>query len=534
MEIEIKNPKEKNKQNTSRIFKNTIFLYLRMVLVLGITLYTSRVVLNTLGVVDYGIFNVVGGIVIMFSFLNSSMTSATQRFLSFEIGLEKSTLTNEKLNTSNLINASLQRIFCMSLNIHFIIGMVIFFLAETLGIWFLNYKMNIPSDRIIAANWVFQFSLFSFLITILGVPYNAMIIAQEKMKAYAYVSIIEVTLKLAIVFLLVWVDFDKLKVYSILIFLVSIIIWILYKEISKRVAKESEYIFFWDKGLYHLMMNYAVWNLFGNLASVSMSQGVNILLNIFFGPTVNAARAISYQIKGAIIGFFSNFQLAMNPQIIKSYASKDISFMHEIIFRGSKFSYFLLLLFAIPVFIEIDAILVLWLKNVPDYTKVFCRLIIVNTLIDSISGPLMTAAQATGKIKIYQSVVGTALLLILPVSYFFLKFGFEPEVTFYVSIAFSIIALNLRLVILKPLIKVSITKFFKEVILNILIVSLLSFLLPTILHLQFEEGTIRLLLVILLSMIGTIASIYFFGIDKQEKTFIEKNLSQFYLRFIKR
>jgi O-antigen/teichoic acid export membrane protein len=496
-----------NTLNNKRIAKNTLLLFFRMFLTLGVSLYTSRVVLKSLGVVDYGIYSVVGGVVIMFSFLNTSMASATQRFLTFELGKNDF--------------EQLKKVFSMSLNIHVIIAITILILAETIGLWFLNSKLNIPLERMNAANWVYQFSILSFVVTVFSVPYNAVIIAHERMNVFAYVSVIEVTLKLLIVFSLVWFGYDKLKMYAILIFIVSIVIFSIYRIYCKRNYLETKYRFIWDRTLYNILLNYAGWNLFGNIAGIAMGQGVNILLNIFFGPVINAARGIAFQVNGAINGFVSNFQIALNPQIVKSYATNDKKYMHQLIFQGSKYSFFLLLILAMPILLETELILGWWLNTVPEYTVLFCRLVIINTLIDAISGPLMTAAQATGKIKKYQAVVGGLLLLILPLSYMFLKMGFDPQITLYVSITISTIALYARLWMLRFLINISIKKFFKEVIIIIIIVAFFSVILPLGLKLKLKEGFNSFLIIGITSVFSTCISIYFIGLTKQEIQFLK-------------
>jgi len=481
-----------------------------MFLTMGVSLFTSRIVLNTLGVVDFGIYNVVGGVVMMFSFLNSSMSSATQRFFSFELGKKD--------------YEQLKKVFCMSVNIHAIIAVVILILAETIGLWFLNAKLVIPAERMIAANWVYQFSILAFMLTIMGVPYNAMIIAHERMNVYAYVSIIEVVLKLVIVFMLVWFGFDKLKLYAVLVFGVAAIVWIIYKLYCKRRLPETKYKFAWDQSLYKTLMNYAGWNLFGNVAGVAMGQGVNILLNVFFGPAINAARAIAYQINSAVNGFVTNFQMAVNPQIVKSYATEDIEYMHQLIFRGAKYSFFLLFIMALPVLLETEIILKTWLKIVPDYTVLFTRLVLINMLIDCISGPLMSAAQATGKIKKYQAIVGGLLLLNLPVSFFLLKLGMLPQTTMYVSIAISVLALYSRLLILKPLIYISVNKFFKEVIFLVLIVAFLSMLLPLLIRILLLPGYLRLVFIFTVGVFSTSFSVFIFGLNRSEKLFVRKRI----------
>lgn len=478
---------------------------------MGVSLFTSRIVLNTLGVVDFGIYNVVGGVVMMFSFLNSSMSSATQRFFSFELGKKD--------------YEQLKKVFSMSVNIHAIIAVVIFILAETIGLWFLNAKLVIPAERMIAANWVYQFSILAFMLTIMGVPYNAMIIAHERMNVYAYVSIIEVVLKLVIVFMLVWFGYDKLKLYAVLVFGVAAIVWIIYKLYCKRRLPETKYRFAWDQSLYKTLMNYAGWNLFGHLASVATGQGVNILLNVFFGPAINAARAIAYQINSAVNGFVTNFQMAMNPQIVKSYATEDIEYMHQLIFRGAKYSFFLLFIITLPVLLETEIILKTWLKIVPDYTVLFTRLVLINMLIDCISGPLISAAQATGKIKKYQAIVGGLLLLNLPVSYFLLKLGMMPQTTMYVSIVISVLALYTRLKIISPLIDLSISSYIRKVVLYIMPVGLLSIIPAAFFMFSMNSGIIRFLIVVLISFFSTLLFLYLFGLNRNEKKFVISKLS---------
>lgn len=497
--------------NNKRIAKNTAMLYFRMLFTMAVSLYTSRVVLNTLGVEDFGIYNVVGGVVTMFAFLNSAMASGTQRFLSFELGKKD----YEQLN----------RVFSMSINIHATIAIVIFILAETVGLWFLNTQLTIPEGRIIAANWVYQFSILAFLVTIMSVPYNASIISHERMNIFAYVSIIEVTLKLAIVFMLQWFGFDKLKLYAILVFLVSLIIRLIYGIYCKRNFKECSYFLFWDKKLYNTLLSYAGWNLWGNFASVSMNQGINILLNIFFGPTINAARGVAYQVNGAVNSFVSNFQLAIKPQIVKSYAENNKNYMHNLIYQGAKYSYYLLFMLSLPVIIETESVLKWWLKIVPEHAVLFCRLILINALIDCISGPLMTAAQASGKIKLYQSVVGGLLLCILPISYILLKLGYPAETTIYVNICMSVIALAFRLLIISPLVSLKISMFLKRVIIKIILVTLLSIFAPYICYIQISDEIIRFFSVCITSVVSIFSIIYLIGINNKERLFFKNKLT---------
>jgi O-antigen/teichoic acid export membrane protein len=502
-------------ENNKRIAKNTAMLYIRMLLTMAVTLYTSRIVLKVIGVEDFGIYNVVGGFVTMFGFINSAMASATQRFLSFEIGRKDM--------------EQLKNMFSMSVNIHFIIAIAIFIFAETIGLWFVKTKLTIPPERTIAALWVYQFSILALMVNMVSVPYNAIIIAHERMNVFAWVSIFEVSLKLIIVFMLVWFGFDKLKLYAILMFGVVLIIRLIYGIYCGNNFKESKFKYYWNKPLFKKLINYAGWNLWGNAASVIMGQGVNILLNIFFGPAINAARAIAYHVSVAVNSFVQNFQMALNPQIIKSYSANNLKYMHLLIFQGAKYSFFLLFALSLPILLETEIILKIWLKIVPEYTVTFTQLVIINILIDSISGPLMTAAHASGRIKLYQGVVGGMLLLILPVSYIFLKFGFAPEVTLYISIAMSFIALFVRLRIVSRLVNLSFGEYFINVIFRIIPVSIITIILTLIIQHFLAQGFFRLVIVFFSAEISIIIAIYLLGLQRHEQQFIQTKLK--YLLF---
>jgi len=496
-----------NSANTKRIAKNTAMLYFRMILIMAVSLYTTRIVLKQLGVEDFGIYNVVGGVVTMLAFLSSSMSSATQRFLSFELGKKDI--------------PQLSRVFGMSVNIQIVIALGVLFIAETLGLWFVNTQLTIPGDRLIAANWVYQFSILTFIVSIISVPYNAAILTYEKMNVFAYISILEVVLKLLAVFMLEWFGFDKLKLYAILIFAVSLIIRVIYGVYVKRNIKDCNYSFFWDKKLFLTLINFAGWNLWGNVAVVTYNQGINIMLNIFFGPVVNAARAIAFQVNAAFNSFISNFQMALKPQIIKSYAVDDHKYVQSLIFSGAKYSYFLMMLLCIPMILSTPQILNWWLGTVPEYTVIFCRLVLVESLINSISGTLMSGAQASGKIKVYQGVVGGLLLLILPISYVFLYFGSPPEVTLYISICIVLSALIARLFILSPILSFSKSGFFKEVLLPIIFI---SFLITGVglLIVQFaEKSFFNLILANLTLLTIMIFLIFFIGFGNKERMLVK-------------
>lgn len=371
--------------NNKRIAQNTLLLYFRTLFTMLISLYTSRVVLNTLGVTDYGIYNVVGGVVAMFSVISSSLSSAVSRFITYEIGrgdFEK-----------------LKRIFSTSVNIQIGISLVIIALAETFGLWFLNTKMNIPDGRIGAANWVLQCSLLSFIINLVSVPYNACIIAHERMTAFAYISILEAVLKLVVVYMLLISTYDKLATYAVLLVAVALIVRLAYSFYCRRHFEESHYRFVYDKSLIKEMTGFAGWSFFGNGAYMLNVQGVDMLINIFFGVTLNAARGVASQVQNAVMQFVNNFTVAINPQITKSYAAGDMRYVCKLVCRGARFSYFLLFIFVVPLFCEADYVLKLWLKIVPEYAVMFLRLSLFGTLMTLLGNSMLTAIMATGNIK---------------------------------------------------------------------------------------------------------------------------------------
>ena len=506
--------------NNKRIAKDTLLLYLRMLVTMSVRIYTSRVVLNILGVEDFGIYNVVGGIVAMFGFINGSMTSATQRYLTFELGQNN--------------RAQLTKVFSTSLSIHGIISFLIIVLAESVGLWFLWNKMQIPADRMNAAFWVFQCSVAASVIMIMSVPYNAAIIAHERMSAFAYISIIEVSLKLLIVCFLRYFHTDKLILYAVLIVIVQFLIRLCYSWYCNRHFNETKYRWSWDKGLFKEMTGFASWNMFGSLAAITFTQGLNLLLNMFFGPVVNAARGIAEQAQPAIGKFSSNYRTDQSPRITKSYATGDMEYMHGLIFRSAKFSFFLLLLLSLPVLIETKAILTLWLKIVPDHTVVFLRIMLCTTWVYAVSNPLHTAASATGKIKLYQSVVGGLLLLILPISYLCLRFGLPAYSVFIVHLVIEITAQFARLLMLKRMIKLSLREYFSKVVWCIFKVTAIALAVPlAVAFWQPGEGIWNLLTIFLICAISTSMSVYWFGLTPGEKIYICSKVSSIASKFKK-
>lgn len=505
-------------QNNKRIAKNTILLYFRMLFMMAVSLYTSRVILTVLGVEDFGIYNVVGGVVAMFGFINGCLSTVTQRYITFELGKGDSKRLHE--------------VFCTCVILHILMATLILLLAETVGLWFLWNKMQITAERMNAAFWVFQCSVFSILIMIMSVPYNALIIAHEKMSAFAYISVLDVLLKLAVVYSLVWFKSDKLIVYAVLLAVIQLFIRFCYGIYSKRHFKESYFQWVWDKNLVKEMINFGSWSIFGNAAYVSYTQGVNILLNIFFGSAVNAARGISIQVQNAVNMFAQNFQTAVNPQITKSYAAGDYAYMHQLICRSSKFSFILLLLLSLPIMIETDFVLQLWLTVVPEHTVTFLRLMLCIVIIDSISNPLMVSASATGRIKVYHSVVGGLLLMIIPISYGILKLGCPPEAVFTVHLCLCILALPARLLIIRPLIHLSLHFYFNKVLLKCLSVTVVSLPIPILLNTWLSPSFISFLILTSVSVLTVAIMGYIIGLDKIERNFIKEKTTAVLLKIV--
>ena len=498
--------KQDSQVNNQRIAKNTLLLYFRMLLMMAVQLYTSRVVLNTLGVDDYGIYNVVGGIVAMFGFLNAAMTTSTQRYITYELG---------KGNIERL-----KQVFSSSVNIHVIISIFVIILVETIGIWFLNNKMVIPADRMTAAMWVLQLSVLTTAIAIMSYPYNAAIVAHEKMSAFAYISVLEVFLKLAVVYLLTVWDIDKLILYAILIATIQLGIRFCYSGYCSKHFPETKYHFYWDKTLFKEMLGFAGWNLWGHLASILFSQGLNMLLNVFFGPVVNAARAVAVQVQNAIHQFSTNFQMALKKKKKKTYATGQIQDMHRLIYRSSKFTFFMLFCLCLPVVIEAPVILEIWLKNVPDYTVIFLRIMIATMIIDSSANPLMVSVAATGNVRVYQSIIGGILLSILPISYIVLKLGAAPWSVFLVHFCVCCVAYVTRLFIIRPMINLQIRIFVKEVILRCSVVAIAAVIVPIAAHLFLPKTIITSFVVILLSVISASTCSLYLGLDGHEREVI--------------
>lgn len=491
-------------ENNKRIAKNTVFLYIRTVFAMLVALYTSRVVLTVLGVTDFGIYNVVGGIVVLFTFLSNAMTAGTQRFLSFELGRK-----NER---------RLTEIFRMAVNIHLILGAILLILAETFGLWIVNTLLNIPPERFEAALWVYHCSVLSFTVTVLQVPYMASIVSHERMDAYAIISIIDVSAKLGAVLLLRVLPGDSLKWYAILLLSVAFMTGMFYKTFSKRHFRECRYKRFWNGDLFRELVGYSSWNLFGGLAGALSAQGVNVLLNMFFGPAVNAARGIAHQANAAMCALFSSFQQSVNPQIVKQYSTGNLPYMHQLVYRSARYSFFLVLIFVTPVMLETETVLYIWLGQIPTHSVAFIRIVLLTTLVSCLSTPFVTAAQATGKIKRYQTVVGGLLLLILPLSYIALRLTHIPESAFLVILMMETVALVARVLLLRKMAGISVRIFLQSVIARAAAASAVTactWAIPTLL----PPGGIRLVLSIVIGEAVALTAIYHLGMDCKEKNF---------------
>ena len=491
-----------------RIAKNTLMLYCRTLVVILVTLYTSRVVLQVLGVVDYGIYNVVGGVVLMFSFISSTLSSASQRYIAFEIPRKDDQRLRE---TFSLIILSFG---CVSL--------ITFIGSEVIGVWFLNTHMNIPEERIIAANWVLQAAIFSFILNIFTAPYMAVIIAHEQMDVYAYVSIVDAFLKLMTAFLLKVILYDSLIVYAILTFISTLIVTTFYRYYCKGHYHESRFVYFVEKERLKEILSFAWWNMVGALANVLRGQGINILLNLFFNPAINAARAIAYQVNSAINNLSQALYSAIRPQITKSYSVGHIDRMHSLIFSSSRLSFCLMFIFVLPIYIHAERVLTYWLGSFPDYSVVFLRLVLINSLLEVFSMPLVSGLQATGEIKRLQQIVSGAYLLNLPASFILLELGHEPEITIYVNMIIVMFCMIPRLYLCHKHYQLDAYTFITGVLLRCLVIALIGFNVGAILlsYIDVEVSLLHFSASILLCIILAISLSLLFGINSRERNIV--------------
>lgn len=494
-----------------RIAKNTFFLSIRMLVTMGISLYTSRIVLEILGVSDFGIYNVVAGIVVVLGFLSGTLSTSSSRFITVALGSKDFKVMRQTFSSLLFVNL--------------LLSLAVLIIGETIGLWFLFHKMQIPAERLDIAFWVYQISLATTVLNIISVPYNAVIIAHEKMKAFAYMSLFDVGSKLLLVILLRYTEhFDKLLLYAVSIFIVQLLDRIIYGYYCARNFKESHFTRDFSKDQVVKIFNFITWAAYGSLVSVGFTQGLNILLNIFFGPIVNAARGISVQVQNAIVQFTTNFQTAINPQIIKSFVAKDLANTRALMITSSKMSFFLLCIIGLPIAVEANFVLKIWLKNVPEYTVHFVQLMIIISIWSSLANPLRIINQAQGDIKKFQLYECSLLLLIVPISYLSLKITKIAEAVFIVHFVVEFIAQFIRVKIVLPKINMKFRDYLKAVYLRVIPIFLFPIGLGFFVMYKFDDVPFRPLMSFMLIEVSTFVLIYFIGINLAERAFLKDKI----------
>ena len=494
-------------ENNERIAKNTILLYFRMIVLLIINLFTSREFLRILGVEDYGIYNVVAGVVSMLCFLSNSLAVASSRYITFGLG------------KGNILE--LKKIFGTIISIHLLLSGIVIIIGETIGLWFIMTQLQIPETRLNAAFGVYQCSVLSFVMSIVSAPYNACIIAHERMSAFAYMGIVDAILKLLIVYLLLIIPLDKLVIYAILFLAVQVFDRMVYGIYCKKHFEEVNGRPKLDKSLFREIFSFAGWNIGGNLAVAGYTQGLNVLLNIFFGPVVNAARGVAVQVQGTVYRFCSSFQTAINPQITKSYAIGEYLRMHRLLKISSKFSFYLMLCMSLPVILEAPTLLKLWLDTVPSHTVAFLRLIMCTCLLYALSNPVIIAIHATGNIKKFQIVEGCMLLSIVPIAYVLLNFfNSPPESVFVVHIIVELCTQCARVGVVLPRIHMPIREYIRDIVYPVLKVSVVAPIVPVLLYLYLDSSLLSFIVVCLVSLCSTLIVVYFGGCTESERHYI--------------
>ena len=489
--------------NTKRIAKNSIFLYIRLLFTTVIGLYTSRIILERLGITDFGIYNVVGGIVTLLSTFNSTMSIATFRYMSVELGCKR--------------YDNLKSIFSTSLIIHIVLAVIIVVLCESIGVYLVNKVLDIPADRLNAANWAFQFSVATCCLLIISSPYNNCILVHEKMDAYAYLCMGDSVLKLAIVYLIGHTSFDRLIEYAFWFCIAQLLMRLAYGIYCNKMFEETRGSLRYDSDKAKEMLGFTGWNFLTVLANIGFSEGVNILLNIFFGPTVNAARGITEQIRSKVVLLGRNVQDAINPQIMKNYAAGNLEYMHSLIINSSRYSFYMLYLFALPLALEINTVLKLWLKEVPEYTALFSRIIIIFILVNALQNAMITAVNATGKIKWYNIWESATLILVIPIVYIALYIGMDAYWAFILQVLFMIAGLIISVLYVKKLTGFSVLEYFKNVIYSNCKVVIVSFAITYLLHYIMDEGFLRLMIVSVFSIFASGLSILYIGMSNSER-----------------
>lgn len=488
----------------NRIAKNTVFLYIRMLLIMAVTLFTSRVLFRSLGDVDFGLNNVIAGVIVVFSYLNNSLAAASSRFIAYELGKESA--------------GNVKNVFRTSFSIHLMFSIAVLVLGEIVGVWLVNNVLSIPDNRLLACNWVYQFVVLSAIATIIQVPFNALIIAQEHMHVYAYIGIFDALGRCLIAFAIWYANFDKLIFLGGLQLILSLILLFFYWAYCRRNFSEVCVVSIkYDKEKLKSMLMYSTWSLIGSTANMLKNQGVNIVINIFFGSIVNAANAIAYQVCHAVTNFTNNFTMAMTPQIIKSYAAREYEQMKQLVFRGGRFSFYLLMFLCLPIIFESKFILRVWMGDVPEYTVLFTRLVLILSLVEVFTYTIGCAVQATGKIRNYQLVISGVNMLNFPISFLLFKFGFPPYAALMVSILISTATVLMRLYFIKVLLTISPLEYFLKVLVRSFIVLLICFFAPYLVHVNLGEGALRLILSCTITWSVSSIVVYVVGMDAADR-----------------
>lgn len=503
---------DKNANKGFVIAKNTLFMTVRMIVIMVIGLITSRVLLHTLGVEDFGLFNVVGSVVLFAGFLKNALTNATQRYITFELGRDHL--------------GDVKKIFSMSMNVHILLAFFVFFILEIGGIWYINNKLVVDSSRLFAANIAFQAILFNFCLEVIKVPYNSCVIAYEKMDFFAWSSMVEAFLKLIILFVLVNFDVDKLILYSVLLTIINVIIFVWYFFYCHSKFNDCRYIKYWDKSLFKSLFLFSGWSTLANGVDVITVQGYNLMFNAFFGVITNAAYGISNQVKAIVANFVSNFSTSYSPQITKSYASEDLFFFHRLIISSSKISGYISIIVGVPILLNIDYLLDLWLVNPPVEAALFLKITIFHTLFDMIQAPLTTAVFATGDIKVHQILMTTIKIIGLAISYLLLRLGMEAYAVLICWVFCNITCSVVRTIYLGYYINLDSLKYFKDVCGKLVLILLVTVPIPLILC-CYIDGMARLVLTTILSVTLISCSCYLFGMEDFEKNIIKSFLNKY-------
>lgn len=485
-----------------------------MLFMMAIGLFTSRVILNALGISDMGLMSVAGSVITMFTFLNVTLTSGTQRFISYAIGENNA--------------QRLRAVFKSAMTLHLLLAIIIFFLGETLGLWYVYNKLNVEPGRFQAAMWCYQLSIISTVVGMVQLPFNSALIAHEKMNIYAYMTIFDAVFKLLAAYLIQIVCFDRLIFYSILIFAAELLSTFLYNLYCRKHFKECSFSFGYDKGIFRNMLSFSGWNTLGCLAAMGQGTGVNLIINSFCGTVVNGARGIAFQANGWVTRFVENFMVALNPQIIKSYASGDIQRMSSLVINGARFGCYLFLLLSIPLFVEIEFVLKLWLGQCPEHTVAFMRIVMIETLFKTMGTPTVTAIHATGQMKLLNITVGSILLLIVPVSYVCFRLGLSPEQVLLINIIPWIVVPFIRVFLVKKYSqgKFPVGQYLYQVVLKTTAMALLMFV-PIWLfsyYMQSYTDWIRFCAIFTSSLVFSAMVIYYIGLEQKYRILLVEKL----------